>query len=211
MEFLDSLNLWSFDKPYFEKFHGVCGVDEAGRGPLAGPLVACAILWSSPPFDNPPVRDSKVLSEKVRKGLFFKIISSCSHFSFGLVSVAEMKYTSMHQSNLLAMKRAILGLPSTPGVVLVDGKWTIPGVKSSPQIPIIKGDSKSGVIASASILAKVYRDMLMLALDRLYPQYGFCRHKGYATQEHYQVLKKIGLTTEHRINYQCLKPLLKDG
>jgi ribonuclease HII len=211
VELLDSGNLWNFDKPYFKKFKSVCGIDEAGRGPLAGPLVACAVHWFSPPHEVLPVADSKVLQEKERKRLFFRIISSSSHFGFGLVSVAEMQHLTMHQANLLAMKRALLNLSLTPGVVLIDGKWTLPGYKRAPQISIIKGDSLSGVIASASILAKVYRDVLMLALDRLFPEYGFCRHKGYATSEHYQVLRRIGLTTEHRTNYQCLKIFLEDG
>lgn len=204
-------NLWEFDRFYFEKHKSLCGIDEAGRGPLAGPLVACAVHWFSFPPENLPVRDSKTLTEKERKRLFFKIISSCSCYSFGVVSVAEMSSLTMHQANLLAMERALFSLPLVPGCVLVDGKFTLPRFKAAPQLAIIHGDSLSGVIASASIMAKVYRDTLMMALDRLFPQYGFCRHKGYATKEHYQVLKKMGVTQEHRLNYHCLKTFLANG
>lgn len=209
VELLISPDLWEFDRFFFEKHKSLCGIDEAGRGPLAGPLVACAVHWFSPP-ENLPVKDSKALPEKERRRLFFKIISSCSFFSFGLVSVAEMRNMTMHQANLLAMERALLGLPLIPGLVLIDGKFVLPRFKAAPQLAIVHGDSVSGAIASASILAKVYRDTLMIALDRLYPQYGFARHKGYATREHYQVLKKMGVTQEHRINYQCLRSFLEN-
>lgn len=211
MELLDSISLWEFDESYLQNYRSVCGVDEVGRGPLAGPLVACAVLWDSLPFEVIAVNDSKKLSDKKRRTLFFKIISSCVAFSFGVVSVREMRNISMHQVNLLAMKRALLGLPSNPGIVLIDGKWVVPGYKRSPQQAIVKGDCLSAAIASASILAKVFRDRIMLALDRLYPQYGFARHKGYATEEHYRALHLFGLTSEHRLNFGCLKIFIPDG
>ncbi|MCR4428887.1 MAG: ribonuclease HII [Caldiserica bacterium] len=210
MELLTSSNLWSFDLPFFEKFKTVCGIDEAGRGPLAGPLVACAVAWSQP-CPEIKVKDSKALSEEARRALFFKIIHSCLKFSFGIVTPLEINHLNMHQANLLAFKRAFRGLGLRPGVVLIDGKWSFDGAKNPPQIPVIKGDAKSGVIASASILAKVYRDTIMLALDKIYPIYGFGKHKGYATRDHFLAIEKEGISCEHRINWKCLRSFLEDG
>ncbi len=208
MELLNPQSLWNFDLPYFKKYKTVCGIDEAGRGPLAGPLVACAVVWATPP-EEIKVKDSKALTEKARRELFFKIISSCPNFAFGIVTPLEMGHFNMHEANLLAFRRAFENLGLNPGVVLVDGKWTFDGLKGPPQIPIIKGDAKSGVIASASILAKVYRDTLMTCLDRIFPQYGFSKNKGYGTRDHFRAIERKGLSPEHRENWHCLRSFFK--
>lgn len=210
MELLNSPDLWNFDLPYFKKYKTVCGIDEAGRGPLAGPLVACAVVWATPPEDI-KVKDSKVLTERARRELFFKIISSCLKFSFGIVTSSEMRHCNMHQANLLAFRRAFANLGFNPGIVLVDGKWIFDWLKGPPQIPIIKGDAKSGVMASASILAKVYRDTLMASLDKIFPQYGFLKNKGYGTRDHFLAIEREGLSLEHRKNWKCFRLFLKDG
>jgi len=197
-------NLWNFDLQYFKTYKLVCGVDEVGRGSIAGPLVAAAVIFREPAF-NCPANDSKALTPLKRKHLFFEIISLAYDFSFGIVSPLEMRTLSMHKVNLMAMERALRGLRTPPGVALLDGKWKIEGQFSFPQVAIIGGDRTSGSIASSSILAKVYRDKLMEILDKIFPQYSFVHHKGYATAEHYKAIKENGLTPEHRLNYPCLK------
>lgn len=167
----------------------VCGIDEAGRGPLAGPVVAgaailprdCEILY---------LNDSKKLSEKRREALFTEIMEKASSFAVGVVGADRIDEINILQATYEAMRQAISKLDAEPEVFLNDAV-TIPGIAAS-QVPIIKGDSKSVSIAAASILAKVTRDHMMEEYDKLFPEYGFAKHKGYGTAAHIKALKEIG-------------------
>jgi ribonuclease HII len=195
VDFLEGSPL--FDSPYLQRFGAVCGVDEAGRGPMAGPLVAGAVVFTSC-FPELGVNDSKVLSSIRRDRLYEEIIACAQAWGVGIVKVSEMSFRNMHQATLLAMRRAIHALVFAPPVVLLDGQWILSGRQPFHQEAIINGDAKSAAIAAGSILAKVTRDRLMEELDRAYPNYGFARHKGYCTVEHMQALARLGPCLEHR-------------
>lgn len=192
------------EKEYFQQgLTNLAGADEAGRGPLAGPLVAGAVLFQEIPAL--PLNDSKQLSPQKREELFPLIQQTAASFAFGIVEVEELnEINNMHQASLLAMKRAVLQLSPTPQMVLIDGKFIIPDLGIA-QKSLVKGDSLSLLIAAASILAKVKRDHIMLEFDRLYPQYGFARHKGYGTAEHLEALAKFGPCKLHRRNFHLVK------
>ena len=170
------------------------GMDEAGRGPLAGPVVAAAVIM---PSDNPieGVNDSKQLSEKKRERLYDEIIARAIDYKISAVSEKVIDEINILNATKRAMAECVEGFAISPHVVLVDA------VKLSLEVPtvsIIKGDALSYSIAAASILAKVYRDRLMLAYDEQYPEYGFARHKGYGTREHIEALRKYGPCPIHR-------------
>ena len=179
----------------------VAGVDEAGRGPLAGPVVAGAVILD----ERKPIRglaDSKKLSAKRREALFDEIRAKALCCSIAQASVLEIDTLNILQATLLAMRRAVLGLRLPPKLVLVDGNRL-------PVLPmradaIVKGDSKVAAISAASIVAKVHRDQLCAALDALYPAYGFGKHKGYGTAEHLAALALHGPCPEHRISFRPL-------
>jgi ribonuclease HII len=176
----------------------IAGVDEAGRGPLAGPVVAAAVMLD----DLKPVRglaDSKTLSARRREQLYDEIRAKALCCCVAEASVQEIDQLNILQATLLAMRRAVEGLRLTPHCVLVDGN-RLP-VLAMPAQAIVKGDAKVQAIAAASILAKVHRDRLCLALDERYPQYGFAAHKGYPTLEHLQALKQHGACAEHRRSF----------
>ena len=176
----------------------VCGVDEAGRGPLAGPVYAAAVVlkkWQT----IEGVNDSKKLSEKKREELFDKIVSECSAFSVGTASEREIDEINMLQATFRAMKRAVDGLSIKPEIALVDGNQTPPldcAVKT-----VIKGDAKSESIAAASIIAKVSRDRYMKEMAAKYPEYQFEKHKGYGTKLHYEMIEKYGICENHRKSF----------
>lgn len=176
----------------------VCGVDEAGRGPLAGPVYAAAVVlkkWQT----IEGVNDSKKLSEKKREELFDKIVSECSAFSVGTASEREIDEINILQATFLAMKRAVDGLSIKPDIALVDGNQTPPldcAVKT-----VIKGDAKSESIAAASIIAKVSRDRYMKEMAAKYPEYQFEKHKGYGTKLHYEMIEKYGICEIHRKSF----------
>jgi ribonuclease HII len=173
----------------------IAGVDEAGRGPLAGPVVASAVIL--PEINKiQGINDSKKLSPAKRESLYKEIIDHAICWSIGISSVEEIDEINILQASLLAMRRAINGLSQMPEYVLVDAV-TIPEI-SIGQLPLIKGDQKSINIAAASILAKVTRDKMMLELDCKYPHYGFSLHKGYGTAEHIKAIKKYGPSPIHR-------------
>lgn len=173
----------------------ICGIDEAGRGPLAGPVVAgavtlpkdCEILY---------LNDSKKLSEKRREELFLEIKEKAVAWSVGIVGPDVIDEINILQATYQAMRQAVAGLSVTPDILLNDAV-TIPGVDIM-QAPIIKGDAKSVSIAAASILAKVTRDHMMAEYDILFPEYGFAKHKGYGTASHIAVIKTIGPCPIHR-------------
>lgn len=182
-----------------------CGVDEAGRGPLAGNVFAAAVILDI----NKPIwglADSKKLSEKKREELYAVIIRDAASYSIAYATVEEIDRLNILQATLLAMKRAVEALAITPGLVLVDGNKT-------PQIAIkaeaiIKGDSLVAEISAASILAKVSRDREMVLLDKQYPQYGFAKHKGYGTALHLQAISQHGILPIHRKTFAPIKHML---
>lgn len=180
------------------------GVDEAGRGPLAGPVIAAAVIL---PPDHPIVglKDSKKLSEKQRETLANAIKQHALSYAIGRAEVTEIDKLNILQATFLAMQRAIAALTLEPTLILVDGNQC-PKVKQ-PVKAIIKGDETEPLISAASILAKVARDQEMLILDQQYPQYGFAQHKGYGTQQHLAALKKFGPSAIHRLTFAPVKLL----
>ncbi len=176
----------------------IAGIDEAGRGPLAGPVVAAAVILNP---DDPIryVNDSKQLSEKRREELFEEIMNRAVSVGIGIESPETIDEINILQADYAAMRKAILSLHPAPQIILNDAV-TIPEV-SIHQVPIIKGDAKSLSIAAASIIAKVTRDRMMYDLDTLYPEYGFARHKGYGTAEHIAAIRKYGPCPVHRRSF----------
>ena len=184
----------------------VAGVDEAGRGPLAGPVVAAAVILD----DLKPIKglaDSKTLTALRREKLFDEIRAKALCCSIAEASVEEIGQLNILQATLLAMRRAVEGLRLKPGLVLVDGN-RLPGLPM-PAEAIVKGDSIVPAISAASILAKVHRDRLCLALAEAYPQYGFARHKGYGTAEHLAALAAHGACPQHRKTFRPVAEVLR--
>lgn len=176
----------------------ICGVDEAGRGPLAGDVYAAAVVFPDGVVID-GINDSKKLSEKKREELFSRIISEAAAYSISTASVREIEEINILNAAMLAMKRAIESLSITPDLVLVDGN-KIPDIKMKAAA-VIKGDAKSQSIAAASILAKVARDRYMREIDKKYPQYQFSKHKGYGTTLHYELIDKYGVSDIHRMSF----------
>lgn len=195
--------LWTFDQQYSEKYGAICGVDEAGRGPLAGDVYAAAVIF--PEHCNiEGLDDSKKLSESRREILFKKIQEEALCFCIATASVAEIEKYNILQASLLAMKRAVEGLQVTPDYALIDGNQ-LPKLKI-PMACIVKGDATSASIAAASVLAKVARDQYMTAQAKIYPGYLFEKHKGYGTAEHRKLLLQNGACPIHRQSF--LKKIL---
>lgn len=188
---------------YADGYEIVCGVDEAGRGPLAGPVYAAAVILPKG-HTVEGVNDSKKLSEKKRDELFDKVIDECIAYSVGIATEKEIDEINILQATFLAMRRAVEGLSVKPDIALIDGNKT-PGLNME-QRAIIKGDAKSANIAAASIIAKVSRDRYMLEMAEKYPQYQFEKHKGYGTKLHYEMLEKYGISPIHRKTF--LKKIL---
>lgn len=178
----------------------VCGVDEAGRGPLAGPVVAAAVILSSD-IDKKDINDSKLLTPNKRKEISDRIINSSSLWGIGVVESETIDKINILQATFLAMKTAVDNLIHNPDLILVDGKFTIPEIDTT-QKAIIKGDKSELSIAAASILAKNHRDTLMIDLDKEYSGYGFAKHKGYATKEHLKNIFKLGPCPIHRKSFK---------
>lgn len=183
-------------------FKLVCGVDEAGRGPLAGPVCAAAVILNE---EIEGLNDSKKLSEKKREALFDEIKEKALSYSIAFASVEEIEEHNILNATYLAMNRAIDGLNIKADFALIDGNRVPAGI-SVPCETVVKGDAKSCSIAAASILAKVTRDRLMLEEDKKYPEYNFKKHKGYGTKEHTDAILKYGLSPIHRPSF--LKKLL---
>ena len=176
----------------------VCGIDEAGRGPLAGPVFAAAVILPAE-WEPQGLNDSKKLSPKKREQLFQEIIAGASAYSIAFATEKEIDEVNILQATFLAMRRALEGLPLTPDFALVDGNRD-PGL-GIPTRCEVKGDGRYACIAAASILAKVSRDRVMAEYDAEYPQYGFLRHKGYGTKEHCEALRAFGPCPIHRNSF----------
>jgi ribonuclease HII len=176
----------------------VCGIDEAGRGPLAGPVVAGAVIFD-PDCDILYINDSKKLSAAKREELYDEIMDKAFAVGVGIATPQRIDEINILQATYEAMRMAIAELGVTPDVLLNDAV-TIPAVEI-PQVPIIKGDAKSFSIGAASIIAKVTRDRMMIEYDKQYPEYGFAGHKGYGTKEHYEALRTYGVTPIHRRSF----------
>jgi len=182
----------------------IAGIDEAGRGPLAGPVVSAAVILPED-FDCPGITDSKKLSEKKRENLFPLIMEKALAVGVGIADHEEIDRINILQASLLSMKRAVADLGDvSPDYLLIDGKFTI----DSPidQEAIVKGDSRSISIASASIIAKVTRDRIMVELSLKYPAYEFHRHKGYPTKAHKAAIETHGPCPVHRKSFRGVKP-----
>ncbi|MBI64757.1 MAG: ribonuclease HII [Candidatus Marinimicrobia bacterium] len=195
----------------YEKFHWksgleyVAGIDEAGRGPLAGPVVAASVILHKD-FDVKDINDSKKISHKKRLILYNYIIDNALDVSIGIVSEQEIDELNILKATFLAMKRSINNLLLKPEQLLIDGPHT--DIKSFPVKNIISGDSKSASIAAASIIAKVTRDQIMLDYDKIFPEYGFSSNKGYGTKKHIESLRIKKATPIHRKSFKIVKDYL---
>lgn len=192
--------LWNFEHAAMEEgFSLICGVDEAGRGPLAGPVCAATVILP-PDLELEGLNDSKKLSEKRREALYPMICEQALAYGIAFASEQEIDELNILQATFLAMRRAVGQLGLKPDLALVDGNRE-PDFGDIPVRTIVKGDSRSANIAAASILAKVTRDRFMLEQDAVYPQYGFAVHKGYGTQKHYAALREFGPCPIHRRSF----------
>ena len=190
------MDLWVYEREAFDAgIKLVCGVDEAGRGPLAGPVCAAAVILP-PGLEIPGLNDSKKLTDKKRRELYDIIIEQAVSYGIAFASEQEIADINILQATFLAMERAMQKLSPQPELALIDGNRTKDF--GLPVRTIVKGDSLSASIAAASILAKVTRDRLMEEYDAQYPQYGFAVHKGYGTKRHYETLREFGPSPIHR-------------
>ncbi|MGN0492488.1 MAG: ribonuclease HII [Acutalibacteraceae bacterium] len=180
-------------------FNIICGVDEAGRGPLAGPVCAAAVILP-PDAVIEGLDDSKKLSEKKRERLYSEITEKAIAYSVAYGTLEEIESVNILEATFLAMNRAIEGLSVKPDFALIDGNRVPKNIKI-PCATVVKGDSKSMSVAAASVLAKVTRDRLMLTYDEKYPEYNFKKHKGYGTKEHIWLLKQYGPSPIHRLSF----------
>ncbi len=178
--------------------HAVAGVDEVGVGPLAGPVVAAAVILPVG-MSLPGLNDSKLVSKSARERLAVTIRAEAVAFSIAEVTPVEVDRLNVYRASLEAMRRAVVGLSMGPDHLLVDAR-TVPGV-NIPQTPLVGGDASEACIAAASIIAKVYRDALMCDLERRHPGYGFDRHKGYGTRLHLEALRRLGPSVVHRRSF----------
>jgi len=206
------LNL-EIEKSYFNRgYRLIGGLDEAGRGPLAGPVVAaCVVVDQNFKIDSADlelIADSKKLTAKKREYLFSIIKDRVLAVEIGVVNNETIDKINILQASFLAMRRAIKKLPLTPDYIILDGNFKIPKLPT-PQTAIIKGDATVWTIAAASIIAKVSRDWLMTEIDKKYPQYLFAKHKGYGTKDHLARLKKYGPCPLHRYSFSPVKAAAK--
>ena len=198
------MSLWDYEREQWNQgIQTVCGVDEAGAGPLAGPVYAAAVILPRE-LEIPGLNDSKKLTEKKREILFDVITEQAMAYSIARVEASEIDEMDILNARMLAMQRAIDGLSIKPDMALIDGnrdhgsRYAI----ETPHLTIIKGDGNSASIAAASILAKVARDRYVSGeLDALYPQYQFAKHKGYGTKLHYEMLDQYGPCPQHRVTF----------
>ena len=196
---MDNFELYEYDNAVRNDYSIICGVDEAGRGPLAGDVYAAAVILKKDAVIE-GVNDSKKLSEKKRELLFDEIIEKSEAYCIAVASVEEIDTLNILQATMLAMKRAVEGLNITPDIALIDGNKS-PEIDGVHTQTVIKGDATSASIAAASILAKVARDRYMKEIAEKYPQYAFEKHKGYPTKLHYERLREHGPSPIHRLTF----------
>ncbi|MFH2137180.1 MAG: ribonuclease HII [Candidatus Omnitrophota bacterium] len=197
--------MWQFEEELFNKgIADIAGVDEAGRGPLAGPVVAAAVIIPRGFKFKQKIKDSKKLSAAQREKAFLEIKDNCC-VAFSVISEQDIDRVNILQASLLAMAQAVKALSKIPKWVLIDGNQK-PDI-SLPCTTIIAGDAKSISIACASIIAKVTRDKMMIEYDKLYPEYGFAGHKGYGTEFHRQAILKYGPCPIHRKTFEPIKSM----
>jgi ribonuclease HII len=195
-----------FEKMYYRRgYHRIAGVDEAGRGPLAGPVVAAAVILPRDGIGE-KLFDSKKISSKKREHLYETILAEAQGVGIGIIGREEIDCLNILQATLKAMASAIKNLPTPPDFILIDGLQGI--TLPIPQKPIRKGDQLCNSIAAASIVAKVTRDRMMLECHQKYPQYNFARHKGYGTKEHRKAIEKFGICELHRKTFRGVKEYL---
>ena len=193
------MDLWEIENEIAEETDGlICGVDEAGRGPLAGPVYAAAVILPRG-LEIPGLNDSKKLTEKKREELFEEIISRAVTYGIASADVEEIEERNILGATILAMNRAIAQLDPVPALALIDGNRNA-GILTQSRC-IVKGDARCASIAAASVLAKVSRDRYMLKMDELYPQYAFRQHKGYGTKLHYEKIREFGPSPIHRPSF----------
>ena len=191
--------LWELENElYAQGYSLLCGVDEAGRGPLAGPVCAAAVILPAG-LEIPGLNDSKKLSEKQREALFEPIKAAAKAYGIAFASVEEIENLNILNATFLAMNRAISQLSPQPELALIDGNRNT-GI-TVPSRCVVKGDSRCADIAAASVLAKVSRDRYMLEMAEKYPEYGFERHKGYGTKLHYEAIRQYGPCPIHRLSF----------
>ena len=197
---------YSYEKEAHDNgFEIVCGVDEAGRGPLAGPVYAAAVILPEN-YSHEILNDSKQLSEEKREKIYDDIVRDAVSYSVGIATEKEIDELNILNATFLAMKRAVDGLSVKPDFAYIDGnRYPHTGVKEQT---LIKGDAKCMSVAAASIIAKVSRDRFMLELDKKYPEYQFSKHKGYGTKLHYEMIEKYGVSDIHRRTF--LKKIIGD-
>ncbi len=205
---INTLNMtpdpWNFEKKGIEKgFSCIAGIDEAGRGPLAGPVVSASVILPFS-FSVPDIKDSKKLTPKKRACLYEKIYEQALSIGIGIVDSIEIDRINILQASLMSMAMSVENLNPQPDYLLIDGQFKIPS--DLPQQPIIRGDSLSISIAAASIIAKVTRDRLMVEYHYYYPEFGFFQHKGYPTKAHKQAIKEFGYCPIHRLSFKGVLP-----
>ena len=202
------MDLWQYEKELFEKnINIIGGVDEVGRGPLIGPVVAaCCVLPHD--FELEGLNDSKKLSEKKREKFYDYIMENCVAYGVGIISPEKIDEVNIYEATKLAMKESIKQVQDKVNLehVLIDA---MPLELDIPTTSIIKGDAKSISIAAASVIAKVVRDRMMIELDKEYPMYGFAKHKGYPTKAHVEAINKYGLIDGYRKTYGPVKDVLE--
>lgn len=196
-------DLWAFERETFRRGYSlIAGVDEAGRGPLAGPVVSAAVVLPAD-FLADRIDDSKKLSPKRRAELYLRIYDNAVSIGIGIIDSIAIDRINILQASLRAMAMAVENLKPVPDCLLIDGTFRIPS--SLPQQPIPKGDARSVSIAAASIIAKVTRDRMMEIYDAIYPVYGFSAHKGYPTRAHKDAIRKYGCTPIHRKSFKGVR------
>ena len=196
---MSNVNMWEIENTYYsDTVTYICGVDEAGRGPLAGPVCAAAVILPRD-LEIPGLTDSKKLTDKKRRELFPIIKEQAIAYGIGFASEQEIDEINILQATFLAMQRAIDQLEGKADMALIDGNRQKDF--GLPAVTVVKGDSLSASIAAASVLAKVTRDDLMLEMAETYPEYGFEIHKGYGTKAHYEALRKYGASPIHRQSF----------
>lgn len=196
----------TYEKELLQKYTIIAGMDEAGRGCLAGPVVTACITLANPIKRVNKVTDSKLINRKVRETLFDRIINNTNEYKIARATPEEIDELNILRATQLAMNRAIEELQSKPEFTIIDGRFP-PRFQFDYEC-IVKGDLKHYSIAAASILAKVYRDKLMIELDKEYPEYGFADNKGYGTRKHIEAIEKFGLSPVHRKTFMSQLKLI---